>query len=145
MLSSMSSHVLASQGFALHAESRRACVLPSARRCLVHEPACSSHGHTSFVSARRCCLARRAQTLRRAAPQDASGFDTSGEFDLSLYVEAKVERGTANVSLPVVICTTRLTMTGVSRVVDQTNNNANVLLLKLLDGRGCILPVYIGS
>ena len=96
MLSSMSSHVLAAQGFALHAQRRRACVLPSTRRCLVHDPAFSSHGHTSFVSARRCRPARN-QTLRRAAPQDASGSDTSGDFDLSLYVEAKVERGKANV------------------------------------------------
>lgn len=97
MLSGVSSHVLALHKFALHAESRRAGVLLPLRHRLVHEPACSSHGRSSFVCARRCRPARRSPVVQRAASQDASGSDTSGEFDLTQYVEAKVERGEANV------------------------------------------------
>ena len=96
MLSSSFSRALPGQTLALHAEARRAGVLPLPRHSLVHEPACSSQGLSPFARVHRSRPTKRSHTLKRAAPQDASGSDTSDDFDLTQYVEAKVERGEAN-------------------------------------------------
>lgn len=147
MLSAVCSHSLVGQPLALHAEGRRAGILLPLRHAFVHDQACSSQVQALFVNARRCRPAKRGQTLQRAASQDASGSDTSGDFDLSQYVEAKVDRGETLLfsqhdrpylghSSCFVVCT-----------VERTKNDASssMLLLKILDGRGCILPVFIGE
>ncbi len=78
---------------ALCADSRRACGVQSLRLAGSHEQACVTHSQAFLASARRCGSAKRLSSLRKAAPQDSNGADTSGEFNLTEYVEAKVERG----------------------------------------------------
>jgi len=96
MLSAVSciTHTVATvQLSALSAESRRACGVQSLRLAGSHEQACVTHSQAFLANARRCGSAKRLSSLRKAVPQDSNGADTSGEFNLTEYVEAKVERG----------------------------------------------------
>lgn len=85
--------VVTAQLPALSADRRRACGVQSLRLAGSHEQACVTHSQAFLASARRCGSAKRLSSLRKAAPQDSNGADTSGEFNLTEYVEAKVERG----------------------------------------------------
>ena len=57
------------------------------------DQACLTHSQAFLTGARRCGPVRHVSLLRRAAHQDANGADTSGDFNLAEYIEAKVERG----------------------------------------------------
>ena len=71
---------------------RRNCALSFLRHADLHQRVLVTHAPTFSASARRCGL-KRSRVTPRAAPQDANGADTRGDFNLSEYVEAKVERG----------------------------------------------------
>lgn len=85
---------------ALSVDSRKGCAVQSLRHFGLHEQACASHSQMFLVSSRRCSIAKRATSLQRAAPQDSNGAGTSGDFNLTEYVEAKVERGKSCTKLP---------------------------------------------
>ena len=76
---------------ALSVDSRKNCAVPCPghARLNAHLPGLQPQ---SFLGARRCSTGR-ATNVQRAASQDASGAGTSGDFNLTEYVEAKVERG----------------------------------------------------
>ncbi|DBB13918.1 TPA: hypothetical protein ACH3X3_000903 [Trebouxia sp. C0006] len=120
-VSCITHNVATAQLPALSADSRRACGVQSLRLAGSHEQACVTHSQAFLASARRCGSAKRSSSLRKAAPRDSNGADTSGEFNLTEYVEAKVER------------------------VERTDKDSSMLLLKMLDGRGNILPVFVGD
>ncbi len=131
--------------FALSVEGKKSCAVQSLRHAGLHEQVCVTSNQAFLASARRCSPSKRTLTLQRAASQDANGADTSGDFNLTEYVEAKVERGKETV------CSCLSEFCWLSRnnftfcTVDTTDKNASVLLLKVLDGRGNILPVYVGE
>ncbi|KAL3144978.1 hypothetical protein ABBQ32_003482 [Trebouxia sp. C0010 RCD-2024] len=101
-------------------ETRKNCVVPCHRHAGLSEqlPALQPQ---LFVGVSRRCTTRRTLSVTRATPQDSSGAGTSGDFNLSEYVEAKVER------------------------VERTQKDASAILLKMLDGRGNIMPVFVGE
>lgn len=76
---------------ALSVDSRKSCAVPCLRHAGLNAQL-SGLQPQPFFGARRCSTGR-ALNLQRAASQDASGAGTSGDFNLTEYVEAKVERG----------------------------------------------------
>ena len=89
--SCLSHAVKAVQAPALSIDSRKSCAVLCPRHAGLNAQLPGLQPQ-SFLGARRCATGR-ASNLQRAASQDASGAGTSGDFNLTEYVEAKVERG----------------------------------------------------
>lgn len=77
---------------AVSVDTRKNCAVPCHRHAGLSEQLPVLQPQL-FLGASRRCATRRTMSVQRATPQDASGAGTSGDFNLSEYVEAKVERG----------------------------------------------------
>ena len=131
------------QTSALSSDSRKSVAVLCSRHAGLVEQASVSQNHAFMNSGRRSGSRRRA-LVQRAASQDASGAGTSGEFNLTEYVEAKVERGKE------IFRTSQCVLTVHSQAcvccsVERSEKDSSVILLKMLDGRGNILPVFVGE